>query len=101
MPEAKPQASQVPRYQLTEKCYLNERLYDPDEMPLDTAAEPNDEGVQPRKALVISFKGVPAPYMIPVNDAAKAMCEKHKERMAASVNPIDALTVVGVAPAAA
>lgn len=85
---------EAPKYKLLEKCYLNERLYDPESMPIDQNAEPNDEGVLPRKDLIVAFSGVPAYYMVPVNDAAKAMCEKHKDRMHA-MNPIDELTIVG------
>lgn len=84
---------EVPRYKLLEKCYLNDRLYDPESMPIDQNAEALEDGTQPRKDLVINFAGVPAYYMVPVNDAAKAMCEKHKDRMQA-MNPIDELTMV-------
>lgn len=91
---------EVPKYKLLEKCYLNERLYDPDLQPIDQNAEPNDEGVLPRKDLIVAFAGVPGYYMVPVNAAAKAMCEKHKDRMRAA-NPIDELTIVGVEPAKA
>lgn len=84
---------EVPKYKLLEKAYLNERLYDPELQPIDQTAEPNDDGTQPRKDLIVAFSGVPAYYMVPVNGAAKAMCEKHKDRMTA-MSPIDELTLV-------
>jgi hypothetical protein len=88
-----PRRNEAPKYKLLEKAYLNERLYDPELQPLDQLAEPNEDGTQPRKDLIVTFAGVPAYYMVPVNDAAKAMCEKHKDRMTA-MNPIDDLTMV-------
>jgi hypothetical protein len=90
---AKPARREPARYKLLEKCYLNDRLYDPETMPLDQNAEPLEDGTQPRKDLVIAFAGVPAHYMVPMNETAKAMCEKHKDRMQA-MNPIDELTMV-------
>lgn len=86
--------NEAPRYRLTERCYLNDRLYDPDEMALDQNAEPLEDGTQPRKALIIAFRGVPAHYMEPVNDAAKAMCAKHPDRMR-FIDPVNSLNIVG------
>jgi hypothetical protein len=86
---AAPTPAQAPRYQVLQKCYLNERLYDPELMPVDPESEE-----QERKPLLITYTGVPAYYLKPVNAAAKAMCEKHKDLMR-EVNPVDQLTVVG------
>jgi hypothetical protein len=96
----KPARGEAPKYKLLEKCYLNDRLYDPELQPIDQMAEPNEDGTQPRKDLIVAFKGVPAYYMVPVNAAAQAMCEKHRDRMTA-MNPIDTLTMVTPAAAAA
>jgi hypothetical protein len=98
MAETQAKRAEAPRYRLTEKCYLNERMYDPDEMPFDQMAEANEDGSQPRKPLVITFAGVPAYYMEPMNDAARAMCEKHANRMH-FLDPINSLHIV--TPAAA
>ena len=91
---------EAPKYKLTEKAYLNERLYDPELMPIDHLAEPLEDGTQPRKDLVVTFDGIPGYYMVPVNGAAKAMCEKHADRMHA-VDPIRDLTIVTPEPAKA
>jgi hypothetical protein len=100
MAEATNTRKEMPRYRLTEKAYLNDRLYDPEEMPLDQMAEPDDTGTLPRKPLIVGFAGIPAYYMEPVNDAAKAAIAKHPERMRFS-NPIDELVIVGDQPAKA
>lgn len=84
---------EVPKYRLTEKAYLNDRLYDPDEMPIDQNAEPDENGNLPRRPLVVAFAGIPGYYMEPVNDAARAMVQKHAKRMQFA-NPIDALSIV-------
>lgn len=92
-------SAEVPRYRITEKCYLNDRIYDPEGQPFDPSAEVEPGEEPPRKPLIISFRGVPAHYMEPVNDAARKMVEKHAERMAYSGSAIDSLTVVGSAQA--
>lgn len=73
---------------------MNDRLYDPEEMPLDHNAEPDDSGAYPRRPLIIPFAGIPAYYMEPVNQAAKEMVAKHQNRMQFS-NPIDELSLIG------
>lgn len=98
--ETQQRRAEVPKYRLTETAYLNERLYVPDEQPLDMNADPLDDGTQPRKPLIIAFAGIPAHYMEPVNDAARAMCEKHKDRMSFR-DPINELTIVTPEPAQA
>lgn len=90
---------EVPKYRLTEKAYLNDRLYDPEEMPIDQSAEPDDTGALPKRPLIVAFPGIPAYYMEPVNDAARAMVAKHPERMRA-LNPIDELSIVSKPEAA-
>jgi hypothetical protein len=93
---------QRPKYQLLEKCHLNGRVYDPESMPLiesteseelDDDGEPIEPGVQSRKPLIVTFDGVPAYYMKPLNEAAKAMVEKHKTKpgVVNSDNPIEAI----------
>lgn len=85
---------EMPKYRLTEKAYLNDRLYDPDEMPIDQNAEPDDNGSLPRRPLIVGYAGVPAYYMEPVNEAAREMIKKHANRMQ-FMNPIDELSIVG------
>ena len=94
MAETQPNTSKVmPKYRITEKCYLNDRVYDPDDMPLDQNAEPGEDGILPRKPLIVAFAGVPAYYMEPMNEAAKEMVKKHPERMR-HADPIEELTIV-------
>lgn len=80
----------IPRYRLTEKAYINDVLYEPREVRVGGG---DAQTVYPE----IQFRGVPGPHMVPINAAAKAMCEKHKERMKAS-DPVAALSVIGAAP---
>lgn len=88
--KAKP--AEKPRYQLTEKAYINDRLLDPENMPYEEAQ--GDENELPkRKPLIITYEGIPGAHMTPVNAAAKAMCEKHKEQHTRSLNPISTLLV--------
>lgn len=96
--QAPARKGEIPKYRITETCYLNERLYEPESMPFDQMADQLEDGTQPRKPLIVAFGGVPAYYMVPMNDAAKAMCEKHKDRMTAMGSPIDALTMVTTDP---
>ena len=90
--------NEVPRYRITEKCYLNDRIYDPDAQPLDPNAEFEPGEEPPRKPLIIAWRGVPAHYMEPVNGAARDMALKHRSRMEYGGSPIDAMTVVNAAP---
>ena len=87
--------NEVPRYRITEKCYLNDRIYDPDAQPIDPNAEVEPGEEPPRKPLIIAFRGVPAHYMEPVNEAAREKCKRHADRMEHAGSAIDALTVVG------
>jgi hypothetical protein len=61
-----------PQYQLTEKAYIHDVLYEP--------------------GASVYFDGIPGPHMEPLNDAAKEMVKKHPPQ---GGNPIDALTMVG------
>ena len=87
--------NEVPRYRITEKCYLNDRIYDPEAQPIDPNAEVEPGEEPPRKPLIISFRGVPAHYMEPVNEAAREKCKRHADRMEYAGSAIDSLTVVG------
>lgn len=89
---AKPK--EKPRYRLTEKAYINDRLLDPETMPFEADTGDEEEGPK-RKPLIITYEGIPGAHMIPVNDAAKLMCEKHKEQYSRSMNPVDRLSIVG------
>lgn len=74
-PAQRPAAGGVPQYELTEKAYINDRLY-----------EPGDK---------IYYKGIPGPHMLPLNRAAEEMFVTHNINPNGTDNPIDALTVVG------
>lgn len=79
--EAPKKRREKPLYQVLQKCYLNDRIYDPEAMGY-LPTDPGDEDAEPeRKPLVIAFDGPPAFYMIPQNDAAREMVKKHPERM--------------------
>jgi len=89
MGAAKSEKVARPKYQVLEKCYLNEKFYDPETMPLieQTGGDPDEDedeegGGAPaeRKPMFVYFDGIPGYYLKPVNDAAKAMVEKHKGR---------------------
>ena len=67
-----PKKKELPRYRLTEKAYINDRIYDPETQPVD----PNSEEGELRP-LIITFTGIPGPHMEPVNEAAREMLEKH------------------------
>ena len=79
------QPSSRPRYQLIEKAYIDDILHDPESRPMDPETEE-------RKPLLVYFDGIPGPHMIPVNEAAKKMVEKHPTVMQ---DPIAALSIVG------
>lgn len=101
---------EAPRYRLKEKAFmsgvrvqrngewisLDDVLLDPEEQPMaNRLAGPYDgrEGVE-RMPLIIEYDGIPGGHMEPLNDAAIAMFEKHKNKILG--NPIDALSIVGV-----
>ena len=88
----KSKGNEVPLYRATAKCYIDDILYDPDAQPLVPAAEVDGEPTL--KPLYVRYAGIPGPHLEPVNDAAKAMAEKHKDRMQL-VDPITQLHVVG------
>ena len=64
--------SEVPKYRLTEICYHNDRIYDPELQPMVDKDEP-DKGLRP---LYLNFTGHPSHYMEPANQAAQDMCDK-------------------------
>lgn len=81
---------EIPRYKLTEKCYLNDRLYEPPSLD----EEMSDENPRGSKPLIISWTEKPAYYMEPINNAAKEMVAKYPP--AQFVDPIQQLNIVGV-----
>lgn len=84
--------NEVPRYKVLERCYHNEEVHDPERQTVDPATgEPFP--------LFIDYEGVPGPHLEPANDAARAMCEKHADRMHA-YDVVEALTP-GIASKAA
>ncbi len=74
---------EIPRYRLTEKCYLNEVLYDPEAMPIDPSTGES-------KPVFINWDKKPEYYMEPANDAARARFKEAK--IGAYENPIDRIT---------
>jgi len=86
----KPATNERPKYRITAVCYINDKIIDPETMPL---MEADDEGERERKPLIIAYDGIPGWYMEPINDSARAMCEKHKARMVNN-DPIASLTIV-------
>lgn len=88
-----------PKYQVTEKCFLIDRIYDPETMPIiERSGEVDEDGNQmpdQRKPLLVVFDGIPNYAMKPVNDAARAVVEKHKNKAGVVTpdNPIEALTL--------
>ena len=89
-----------PQYQVLERCYLPvegpggtlDRILDPSLMPFKKF--PDGTQKEEREPLVITYTGVPAHYLKPLNAAAKKMCEQHADRMTFN-DPINKLTVVG------
>lgn len=92
---ATPKAREKPRYQLLEKAYINDRMYDPESMPFEENDSGDENELPQRKPLIIVYEGIPGAHMTPVNDAAKAMVEKHKEQHGRSLNPVNSLTILG------
>jgi hypothetical protein len=88
-----------PKYRLTEKAYIDDRLLDPESMPLMATKDDDvfDENATPeRKPLIIEYDGIPGPHMVPLNKEAEAMVAKYPNQ--ANMDPIAALQV---APSAA
>lgn len=86
-----------PKYRLTEKAYIDDRLLDPESMPFLQVVDSDDvtdENATPeRKPLIIEYDGIPGPHMTPINDEAKAMAAKYPVQMGASLDPIDSLPI--------
>lgn len=76
-----------PRYQLMDKAYIDDILYDPELKPWVKDSEP-----PVREPLVIAFMGRPGPHMVPKNKAAEMMYAKYPP---SNLNPIDELSIVG------
>src|SRR5258708_37431994 len=77
-----------PKYRLTEKAYIDDRIYDPEDpkLRIKDAAE-DDPKFKPR---IIEWDGEPAHYMVPMNDEAEAMVRKHPPR---GGDPLEGLTI--------
>ena len=91
-PDTKPK--QIPRYKVLAICHINDKLLDPALQPIDTQAEYVDGAETPLRPLIIAYEGIPGPHLEPVNDAAREMCEKYKDRMI-PINPVNDLPVAG------
>lgn len=91
------QYGHLPKYELTEKAYLGDILFNPEEQvnPLTKRTRPRDPETGDLAPLLIEYEGIPGPHMIPVNDAAKAMVAAHPRASAASINPVESLTIIG------
>lgn len=87
----------LPKYSLTEKAYIGDILYDPEQPvhPVTHRARVVDQETGDLAPLVIEYEGIPGPHMIPVNDAARAMAKAHPKAMTGNLNPVDALTTMG------
>ena len=67
-----------PKYRITDKCYLNDILYDPENMPTNPNYDPNrDPAEEAFKPIIITWDKKPEYYMEPVNEAARQMCIKY------------------------
>jgi len=90
--------SELPRYRITEKCYIKDRVLDPESMPLESKETDEETGdvIEQRKPLIITFEGVPGYFMEPINEAAKAQVEKYKNKsgVTSEMNPISSLSMV-------
>lgn len=84
------QATEFPRYKLTEKCYLNDVYYEPPGIE----EEQSEENPRGKKPIVISWTDKPAYFMQPVNDAAREMVRKFPPPI--FKDPIQQLNIVGV-----
>lgn len=89
--QAGPVSTEIPKYQVTEKCYLNEMVLDPEDPKLRRRIEEIDAGETEFRPLIVAYEGRPAHYMVPMNDAARAMVKKFPPR---GTDPLDALTIV-------
>jgi hypothetical protein len=84
----------TPKYRLTEKAYLNEILYDPEDPKYAKKPHEFEDGEEPFRPCIVEYDGIPAHYMVPVNDEAREMMKKYPPR---TNNAIDQLTIVGPA----
>lgn len=78
---------EVPRYQLKDKFYFNDQLYDPELKPWIPHSDPAE-----REPLIVAYPGRPGPYMVPKNKAAEMMWAKYPP---ADSDPIAELSIVG------
>lgn len=86
-------SGQIPRYKVLAVCHLNDELIDPfsGKYQRDPRSQQHEiEELGEFRDCFVNFRGVPGPHLEPVNDAARAMCEKHADRME-PVNPIEQL----------
>lgn len=82
---------EIPRYRLTEKCYLNDTLYDPENQPANPQYDPDtDPAWEAFKPIIIAWDKAPAYYMEPVNAAARERVKAQPP--GGKMNVIDALT---------
>lgn len=70
------QDTEKPRYRLVTQAYINDILYEPDQ--------------------VITYEGVPGWHMAPENEAARLMKEKHPQKQP---DPIEEMTSLKMADA--
>lgn len=91
------QFGHLPKYELTDKAYIGDILYNPEEAvhPLTKRSRPRDQETGDLAPLLIEYEGIPGPHMVPYNDAAKAMVAAHPRASAASINPVESLTIIG------
>lgn len=85
--EIEAKTGQKPRYQLKEKAYIGDVLYEPELEPIISARGDPEE----RRPLIVTFLGRPGPHMVPKNEAAKLMWERFTP---SDVDPIEDLSLI-------
>lgn len=75
--------SEMSKWRITTVCYLNDRIYDPN-------AQPKDDNGDSKPLYLEYATEYPAWYMEPVNEAAKAVYERHPPKQ--FVDAINTLT---------
>jgi len=90
------QFGEKPKYELTEKAYIGDVLWDPAEPQHPITRRPRGtDDAGDLKPLVIEYEGIPGPHMVPMNECARVMFETHQHQASRNLNPVDSLTIVG------
>lgn len=86
-----------PKYALTEKAYIGDILYDPENGTHPVTKRPRVQDPESGEfaPLLVDYEGIPGAHMMPMNEAAKEMCVRYAKQHGANINPVDGLTIVG------